>query len=120
GGIALTAHSAGAKGPHRAIFRVVRADRKGHVLCRPALDRRRDGGDREPEGRHGRAGAVLRDGAGAAGTGASRRRPGQASNASADPGSITAEVVWRRLVPSLLSNNVLWLWVLAFARTAEE
>ncbi len=63
GGLALAADSARTEGSHRAIFRAVRADRQGHVLHRSAADRYRDGGDRQPEGRHGGAGAVLRDGA---------------------------------------------------------
>jgi MFS transporter, UMF1 family len=56
--------------PLRAVLRSVRADRQGHVLPRSAVDQHRDGGDREPEGRHGGAGAILRDRIGVAGAGA--------------------------------------------------
>ena len=56
-----------AAGSHRAIFRPVRADRKGDVVHRSAVDRYDHGRHREPEGRHGGAGGVLRGRAGAAG-----------------------------------------------------
>ena len=72
GGVALAAGSDGAERPHRAIFRTVRADRKGDVLRRPAADRRHHRHHRKPEGRHGGAGGVLRRGPGAAGAGAGR------------------------------------------------
>ena len=39
GGVAHAADTDGAEGPHRAIFRAVRADRKGDVVHRPAADR---------------------------------------------------------------------------------
>ncbi|MHC2255087.1 MFS family permease [Bradyrhizobium embrapense] len=70
GGLALAADPPRAEGPHRAVFRLVRADRKGDVLHRPAADRRDHSCDRKPEGRHGRAGGVLRGGIGVAGEGA--------------------------------------------------
>ena len=82
----------GAERPHRAIFRAVRADRKGHLLRRAAADRRDHGGYRKPEGRHGRAGVVLRGGTGAVGAGEGLiflRRPGQAKR---EPGPITTVV----------------------------
>ena len=69
GRVAHAADPDGAEGPHRAIFRIVRADRKGHVVRRAAADRHRHRGDRKPEGRHGGAGAVFRGGIGAAGAG---------------------------------------------------
>ena len=69
GGVAHAADPSRAERSHRAIFRVVRADRKSHLVHRPAVDRRDHGGHREPEGGHGGAGGVLRGGAGAAGAG---------------------------------------------------
>ena len=41
GGVAHAADPPRAEGSHRAVFRTVRADRKGDVLHRPAADRRR-------------------------------------------------------------------------------
>ena len=76
GGVADAVDTTGAERPCRAIFRIVRADREGHVLRRAALDRRDHGGHRKPEGRHGGAGVVLRRGTGAIGAGeAAIRRP---------------------------------------------
>ena len=69
GGVAHAPDPTGAERPHRAIFRTVRADRKGHLLRRAAVDRRDHGRDRKPEGRHGGAGVVLRRGTGAVGAG---------------------------------------------------
>ena len=60
GGVAHAADPPRAEGSHRAVFRIVRADRKGDVVHRSAADRRDHGGHREPEGRHGAAGGVLR------------------------------------------------------------
>src|SRR5260370_6222090 len=70
GGGADAADTVGAARPHRAVFRTVRADRKGHLLRRAAADRRDHGGDGKPEGGDGGAGAVFRGGTGAAGAGA--------------------------------------------------
>ena len=67
GGVAFAPDPSRAAGAHRAIFRIVRADREGDVVHRPAIDRRDHGRDREPEGRHGAAGGVLRGRPGAAG-----------------------------------------------------
>ncbi|KAJ8135667.1 hypothetical protein OY671_011120, partial [Metschnikowia pulcherrima] len=68
-GVAHAAHSSRAKGSYRAIFRTVRADRKGDIVHRAAVDRRDYGDHGEPEGGDGDPGAVLRRRAGAAGAG---------------------------------------------------
>ena len=69
GGVALAADPSRAEGPHRAVFRIVRADRQGHLVHRPASYRYDHGRDREPEGRHGDAGGVFRCWPGAADAG---------------------------------------------------
>ena len=53
----------------RAVFRIVRADRKGHLVHRSVTDRRDHGDYGESESGHGRAGGVLRRRAGVAGAG---------------------------------------------------
>ena len=72
GGVALAADPARTEGPHRAVFRIVRADRQGHLVHRPASDRHDHGRDREPEGGHGDAGGVFRCRPGAADAGEGR------------------------------------------------
>ena len=56
GGVAHAVDPDGAEGPHRAIFRAVRADRKSHLVRRAAADRLCHLGHRQPESRHGSAG----------------------------------------------------------------
>ena len=79
GGVTHAADPPRAEGSHRAVFWSVRADREGDVLHRAAADRRDYRGNREPEGRHGRAGRVFRHRVRAADAGARRvnslRRP---------------------------------------------
>src|SRR6266404_3408095 len=69
GGIADASDTPGAARPHRAVFRAVRANWKGHLLRRAAADRRDHRNHRKPEGRHGGAGGVLRSGTGPTGAG---------------------------------------------------
>ena len=69
GGVADAADPHGAERPHRAIFRAVRADRKGHLFRRAAIDRRDHRCHCKPEGGDGRAGVVLPGGVGAASKG---------------------------------------------------
>src|ERR1700746_315577 len=60
GGVTDAVDPDGTEGSHYPIFRSVRADRKDHFFRRTIADRHRHGGDDEPKGRHGGAGAVLR------------------------------------------------------------
>src|SRR5436190_459455 len=69
GGVAHASDTVGAARPHRAMFRAVRADWKGHLLRRAAADRRDHRNHRKPEGGHGGAGVVLRGGPGPSGPG---------------------------------------------------
>src|SRR5258708_34616415 len=69
GGVAHATDTVGAARPHRTVFRIVSADRKGHLLRRAAADRRHHGGDGKPEGGHGGAGGGLRGRGGGAGAG---------------------------------------------------
>ena len=74
-----------AEGSHRAIFRAVRADRKGHLVHRAAADRNRSRRmTAKPEGGHGGAGAVFRCGAGAAGAGEGLSLPRSPDESSAN------------------------------------
>src|SRR5207245_1516012 len=66
GGVAHAPDTPRAEGSHRAVFWIVRADREGDVVHRPAPDRRDHARYREPEGRHGAAGGVFPCGPGAA------------------------------------------------------
>ncbi|MGY4499624.1 MFS-type transporter involved in bile tolerance (Atg22 family) [Bradyrhizobium sp. GM24.11] len=69
GRLAHAADPPRAEGSYRAVFWSVCADREGDVLHRTAADRRDHRGNREPEGRHGRAGGVFRHGVRAADAG---------------------------------------------------
>src|ERR1700722_7064433 len=85
GGVADAVDPHGAERPYRAIFWTVRADGKGDVVRRPALDRRDNGRDRKPEGGDGRAGAVLRGGTGVAGKGAGLILPSSRPSEPSEP-----------------------------------